>query len=370
MKTAIFCLVFLLIGYGGASYLHLPIVRSATISPSPNSEQSSKTFTSELRERNRIKSHVQEQLILSKFAELEQLASRYRDQKERSPSGLWNLTHFYNGVGRFADTEFPEANEAGTRTAAGDPSDVLNLKKIDKWMATYPNSPTPYLAKAVLLQTQAWKLRGQDYAHKVREGAWVPFFAKLNEARDLLDRHKATASKDPHWYTLRISIGLETNESADTLMDKLSEGLDKEPYYYQTYFEATRLFLPKWGGRPEYLDAFANMAVEKTAENDGNGMYARILWVAAGLQYHEQDLFGAPNISWDKMKTGMEDILTKYPDNWNVNNFLKFACFAGDREMSRKLLKQMTGTALKMAWGRGDRFKSCKNFALGNSDHL
>ena len=364
-RWIVFLCISVLIGAGIYFYRNWtpePQVAIAAPAKQPDNGISS---TSELFERERVKRHVNDLLIRSNFDALEALASRYRDSKERSPSGLWYLTHFYDGVDRhfLSRHSVPEKSSSGTKWKEN--TVAVHAKAIASWQKAYPNSPAPYLAHAMWLRKQAWAIRGNSYANKVPGGAWAPFLAKLQEARDYLNEHSEIASRDPHWYALQIQTATELDESMDTVMDLLAQGLDSEPYYYPLYFAATRHLLPKWDGESQYIDAFANMAVQRTSENEGMSLYARIYWYVSQAQYGGPALFSGPSISWDKMTAGMDDVLKQYPDIWNINNFLFFACIAGDRAQSKKLLGMMRGEPLELVWRKQEYFGACKDFALG-----
>lgn len=51
------------------------------------------------------------------------------------------------------------------------------------------------------------------------------------------------------------------------------------------YFNAVDFLLPKWHGSNEAIEAFARKSVKTTAEQDGQGMYARIYWYASQTNY-------------------------------------------------------------------------------------
>lgn len=49
------------------------------------------------------------------------------------------------------------------------------------------------------------------------------------------------------------------------------------------------------------------------------------------------------------MKRGIADVLKRYPDQWNINNFAHFACLAGDRDETAKLTARVTDS-IPEAW--------------------
>lgn len=245
----------------GGFILQCPPVsaESTAISVSAKPDHASRN-AGELAERIRISKRVAHLLVRSDFAALEKLANRYRNRKERSPSGLWKLTHFYGGIKRFFHAAIVKDYAPNDRLAQRDMAATLHARTIDNWKIAYPDSPTPYLAYVMMLKHQAWGIRGSGKARSVKRGAWAPFHAKLRDALLYLEDNRKRASIDPHWYALRVHIGLEIGEEADKLLAIADEGLDQEPYYYPIYFATVRLMLPQWNGPSHYIDAFANSA--------------------------------------------------------------------------------------------------------------
>lgn len=320
---------------------------------------------SELLERRRVPNYVMVLLINSDFRKLEELAEHYRTTKARTPSGLWYLSLFHEGISRYLNTvrSRPQNLPPGKRWEGT--ADEMHVRIFDEWLAAYPNSPTPHLAHALRLRAQAWQIRGESYANKVPEEAWQPFHKKLMASREYLIKHREIASQDPEWYRLRISTATELGEPEELVLDTLSQAVEAEPYYYDTYFSAARHFLPKWGGDSKYISALANMAVKNTKEKDGMSLYARIYWTVVGGSQAGPLTFYNPDVSWAKMVAGMDDILRNYPDNWNINNFLYFSCMAGDRKQAKKILDQMVGEPIMSVWRDKALLNGCKDFALG-----
>ena len=64
------------------------------------------------------------------------------------------------------------------------------------------------------------------------------------------------------------------------------------------------------------------------------------------------------------MKKGMEDVLSRYADGWNLANFLKFACLKGDEPEMKALTGRMDEAAWAV-WDEQNYSESCK--ALGTN---
>jgi hypothetical protein len=159
-----------------------------------------------------------------------------------------------------------------------------------------------------------------------------------------------------------IATGLGMNKSE--FQKLIDEGLKREPLYYQLYFTAINYFTPKWHGSAKEIEEFANSAVGRTKEQEGLGMYTRIYWAASQDQYGQR-LFIDSNVVWEKMKKGMDDVLKRYPDQWNINNFALFACLAKDREKARELFNLIKEPPIVKVWKSEPNYLRCKSWAYG-----
>ena len=145
-----------------------------------------------------------------------------------------------------------------------------------------------------------------------------------------------------------------------------SEAVAKYPNFYQLYFAALDYLVPKWHGNRKEVENFANFAVERTQSLEDMGMYARVYWYASQTQYGN-GLFIESSVVWKKMKTGIDDVLARYPDQWNINNFARFACLAGDMDKAKELISRIQGDPIPKAWaGDIQHFATCKAWATGS----
>ncbi len=280
----------------------------------------------ELTDRATIRKNAVELLANEQFSELEAIASRYRTSQSRTSSGLWHLTLFYSGISSAFDTRRKDW------TFWADAQ-----RGIKKWIAGYPNSPTAHLAYAHLLVNHGWSIRGTGYANSVKPEQWRSFNIYIKKARSYLEKHKAVASVDPYWFESMAIIARAQGWPTDKFSQLISEALEREPRFYQTYFVAMDYHTPKWGGSAQAIETFARRAMERTKDTEGFGMYARIYWYASQSQYGSK-LFSHSLVHWPTMKKGIDDVLKRYPDKWNVNNFARFACLSKDQEKTAELL--------------------------------
>jgi hypothetical protein len=295
----------------------------------------------EMEERARITTTVRNAFLAEDFAQLEQSARSYRISKSRTSSGLWQLTLFYGGITEaIQDLTVSSPRESAFKQLDG---------KIRKWEGRFPRSPVPRIVRSMALIEQAWTYRGSGYASTVKTEDWAPFHQYIDAARHNLEAHKAVSAVDPGWYEEMLVIAKAQAWEQSEFDALLNEALDKEPAFYQTYFMALEYLLPKWHGSQEQVEAFANAAVRRTSASEGWGMYARIYWFASQTEY-KNALFKNSLVDWPKMKRGFEDIIARYPDAWNLNNYAKFACLARDKAKTQELMIRIRSDIVSEAW--------------------
>lgn len=294
----------------------------------------------------------------TKFEELDRTYDEYLSSARRTPSGLWAIGIFQEAV---------SATLIGSRDPHNDADwDSLEATTLD-WAKSAPESALARIVHAEVIKARAWQIRGQGYAGSVPKEAWAPFYAHLKRARTYLQTQSAVASKDPNYYALMITLITQSSDDSDP-EPVFEEGVKKFPGYYPIYFSMLAYRLPMWHGDAKNIEKFARAATARTQKIEGNGMYARIYWFAAQAQYRE-GLFSQSLVDWKMMKSGFDDITERYPDQWNVQHYMRFACLAGDAETMRGLLPKVKEPVDRLLiWDGVPDYDDCKRLALGNRD--
>lgn len=306
-------------------------------------------FAGEAEDRMRIQMQAFHRFTLGKYADLQRSIDDALRGETRTSSGLWTLTMIDSGL---------------EDVFQSDPHDEAmweqHRRHVQAWVDAYPESAAPRLAYAQMLFQHGWRYRGGGFASTVDEADWAPFRKHVRSAAEYLESNKAIASADPRWYEYMAQIAVNEQWPQDRFDAMIDEGLKRYPTYYQLYFAAMEYSAPKWGGSAQAIEDFARAAVKRTRKTEGEGMYARIYWYAAQSQYHDA-LFTQSKIDWEAMKRGIHDVVARYPDAWNLNNFARFACLAGDRAETWALIDRIGDDVDARVW-RGGRqeFEACR----------
>ena len=118
------------------------------------------------------------------YAALNAMETEFRKTRSRTSSGIWKLSVFHWRV----------LAELGSKK--GDCQD-RSADFFKGWFAASPDQPAPYIARAAVLEDEAWCLRGDGFANSVSQEAFEGFAAKVDEAGKLLADHRRIASVDP-----------------------------------------------------------------------------------------------------------------------------------------------------------------------------
>ena len=309
----------------------------------------------ELEQRAAIAASTLQSFLANDFDQLESVSRAYRTDRSRTASGLWNLSLFYAGI--------EEAIENQTKGQERDASFDAIEEKTRKWVQDFPDSPTGHIAHSLALIHRAWTHRGNRYASNVSPEAWAQFKRYIAMARENLESFKAVASVDPKWYETMLLIARAENWDRGEFNALLNEALEREPLFYQTYFGALEYLLPKWHGNIQEIEDFAQDAAERTREREGLSIYARIYWYASQSQF-KNDIFNNSLVEWSQMKLGFEDLIRRYPDAWNLNNYARFACLAGDKPKTMELWKRIESTVVAEAWVPISLKQQCAEWAF------
>lgn len=310
-------------------------------------------YANELEERKKITNLVERLFSEEKFEELSMISKSYINDEERTPSGTWKITFYYEGIESYARTlgkdekKFDEAEEKALR-----------------WVKNQPNSSSGYIAYSSILIKRAWMYRGGGWATEVKKEAWEPFYKNIAKSKKYLYDSYKIASSDPCWYENMLRISTVESWEKESFNLLFNEAVEKYPYYYQNYFEAAGYLLPKWNGSISEVELFAQKSVELTNKKEKKGIYARIYWSLSQGMGGEPLFIGSDTI-WSNMKNAMDDVLDKYPDQWNVNSFAYLSCWARDKDKTRNLLDKIKGEPIIEAWGGGyvSIYNECKNWA-------
>lgn len=248
--------------------------------------------------------------------------------KERLTSGAWVGSELFSGYMEWLQNDRPWDEQ---------------LALLRQWRAADPKSGAAALMEGSYWIAYAWFARGREFASKVPEEAFKTMRERMAKARRVLEEAKPYAASNPAWYVLMLQVALLQSWPMSERIALFDEAVKAEPLYDATYLEMATALTPRWGGSLDDYHRFVRGAVEKTKASYGDLMYARLYWGLIGVE-HDKDPFKELKIPWQRMKSGFDDLMKRYPDSqWNLQNYAVFACRAGDGKTFNALLPKLTG---------------------------
>jgi hypothetical protein len=286
----------------------------------------------------------------------DQQVAPLRNNSKKSPSGLWMLTSYYFGF-RTAVIDY-------YNTPA---SEAYYQKAFAEWEATSAKSPTPYVMRAIILRRLA--IDAIEVVAKSKPPEPQAHLAMQRRVSDLLEFVKTSnpvAENDPGWYMAKISALAVQCAPQEEIWAVLEEGSKKFPDFHQMYFEVVLAGFECNAVDPKNLvDKVISLGIERSKETDGEGMYARTLWYVSN-SFTGDGLFTSDWVDWTRMKQGIHDVLKRYPDSWNTNNFAKFACIGQQADLARELFPKVLELPVLEVWGSKEALDGCYAWAMSS----
>ncbi len=293
--------------------------------------------------------YVRETREMVRQADFDGLEARVAETlkgKLKFANGDWKLESYYHALSECSD---------------GPTGEWLPLQKyLYAWLEARPKSITPHIALACFYTKYAWDARGSGFADQVTEEGWELFRDRLIKADTILKKALALGPvRDPHFWSASqtVALGMEKEDSEHD--EILRRGLEVEPEYTDLYTSHAYHLLPRWGGKPGELEAFAEKAATLPGAN-GDEIYARIAIQSDRFFDH---LFQDSNFKWPRVKTGLEALRKRYPKSVNLlSSYAILSTRGNDRETAKRLFDELGNRLDKRTWGKQDRYLYYRNY--------
>lgn len=285
---------------------------------------------------------IDELFMGEEFERLEQLYAELNKEPKRFPSGEPVLVAFQQGI-----------MDAMQRYGMDDAYWDALEQKLAHWRTAYPQSELAHVmygyhylmrARHVMSSNGYFKRLGQNILAAFGGGY-------LNEARQYLLKVKDVATTNAIWPLAMLEIGNLQQAPRPEMEAWFSEAAKRGPYQWIVYFCGMREMMQNWKG-PGFMDELeqhAKRAVENTKEVEGQALYA-LVYRELFLGDKSINLFAVTKAEWAHMKQGFDDLNSRYPSSWNLNNYAFFACMAQDKGTTRALLKKIGSKAIGEVW--------------------
>jgi hypothetical protein len=256
------------------------------------------------------------------FAQLEKIAEQNRTERGLFVGGAWKNNAFFNATGSPAhDGEIKDSDYK------------FHIRRIEKWIAAYPQSAAARIALARTYTNYASFARGDGTSDTVSRSQWDLYRERAALAQDALLTAANFKERDPHWYEAMQHVAFVEGWHKRQARELLDQAVAFEPGYYHYYREYADYLKPQWYGEPGEIKTFAEQASLRLPEPDSSILYFRIVSsLACNCKPEMEDL---PYISLAKIRDGYNNVDRIYGySNLNANRFAFMAVRLQDKAVA------------------------------------
>ena len=278
------------------------------------------------------------------YTEIDALAQQLRSQKTRFRGGAWQLNFLYQAI-----------NSPGSMTAT-DADWQAVISKLQSWIASNPQSPTPRIALAQGYTLFAWKARGNGYAKTVTPDGWALFNQRIQSARTTLENASAISANCPEWYFAMQSVAKAQSWPRKQMDSLVQTAMAHDPEYFYIALGEADALLPKWGGKPGDTEAYAAQVADTIGGREGDAVY---FYIAEELNCCARtQAAGMDETRVQRGFTAVDQLYGSTNSERNVAAFL--ALRAGDTATAQELFKRIGDDWVAGIWGSKARFDASR----------
>lgn len=292
-------------------------------------------------------------LVEEDFAQLEKIAAQNRTERGLFVGGVWKNNDFFNALG-----DPPHDSEVS------DSDYKFHIRRIEKWIAAYPQSAAARIALARSYTNYADFARGSGEGDTVSKAQWRLYGERAALAKDALLAAARLKERDPHWYEAMQQVAFVEGWDNARARELLDQAVAFEPSYYHYYREYADYLKPQWYGKHGEIPAFAEEASSRLPEPDGSILYFRI--VSSLACNCPPEIAELPGVSLAKIKDGYTNAQRVYGfSNLNANRFAILAVNLQDKSSAQRAFASIANMDPGV-WGGPRTFESARTWANSN----
>ncbi len=287
------------------------------------------------------------------FEELEKIIDQARINKERYSSGEWKLDVFYKSLSN------PYRKIHVDRM-------LQNLELLEQWQAQFPHSITPVILLIEAHKNIAWQYRGTTFRGGIAESGWKKFKEHLAIALDLITAAEVEKKfDDPYFYQSTVAVYKGLDLLDQKIVDIVKNSIEYDAEYFTNYARLAPFLMPRWGGYPGGVEAFAKWSSLQSGSTEAYARIANYIRQYAGHASYKKFDF-----DWEQIKAGYDLILRKYPTAfYQLHSYAWMACYYDDLKLAKELTDQIEyswNNQANRVWYRFEKYYECR--AMANLD--
>lgn len=157
--------------------------------------------------------------------------------------------------------------------------DIEDPHALEAWVGAYPRSSIPGAIQGAVLNRQAWKARGGNFAISTTSHQVAGFQGLLELARTRLEKSLPLSPRTPFIPALLVGVGRGLSDGR-LVGSAFQEAMERDPGNLVAAQNMLTALLPKWGGEPGQALAFAKGLPERYPDSP----WLHLLLVEAHLE--------------------------------------------------------------------------------------
>jgi hypothetical protein len=287
------------------------------------------------------------------LALLDDTMDRYRANWELTLSGVDKLGVLYARLDafHFRDYQFKQNSE-------------FAMVPIERWRSLRPTSPFPHVVRAMMLMNRALTAYSSQPGASSDQANTDDPKALLEEMIAGLDRLGPTPG-DAQADILRLRARAMLGATDVELLTLIDEASRRNPLALNIYGMGALSLLSVSEDPAGFLETVARLAAERTPTEGKDTYYVRTYWFVLGWIGNQavRDL----KIDWQRFATGSEEIVRRFPIQWNIQYLAAIACTGGAKDATRSLISNVKGRPITGAWGQIQYFHTCRDWASSDN---
>lgn len=334
----------------------------------------------EINERNKLNEKIHTLYLKKDFNSLNSMYLNALNNKTKTASGTMLLWHYYQAFNEYYATLYADQTQAWKNAEQG----------LQRWQKQYPQSAAPKILQVRLLSAKADAYGKEEFLNAATATCDIRLpatdnisntlfsildkvsgeknSASLNATncyfayQDLIEKYMQqiapSVQNDPEWFTTQLDM-FKSGTDNSKCQKAFNEGVKKHPGYYNIYFHGvTCHFSEDRKKRMKMRDDIARLAAANTKATNGDALYARVYWVISSYSGIDNLREETP-VDWPRMQKSIQQVVSKYPTQWNYANFAQITCSAKDYPFTLKLFNHIPEYHAS-DWSSVDIYSVCK----------
>ena len=208
---------------------------------------------------------------------------------------------------------------------------------LEDWLKRNPSSHFANAAMGQFYVNYAWHARGSGWANTVTREGWRLFEARLNKARDYLEKAYLSDPSDPMAPRWLIKVAMGLGSGYAEMEKQFQRAIQADKSEYETYLAKLTYLMPKWGGTEEKMFAFAR----ETAKNAPADSLAPLVVAKAHWEMYyrseDQKAYFKQTEVWNEVRSVYSELCRRFPNSKELHTwFSRTARLAGDDETAKR----------------------------------